>query len=637
MASIFDQSQALGGGMSLVPDYAERQLRQRLADMQERGLLMDQRQQEQQVASAQQQQQRFAEFQEATKLAWGSGDPRAIGSVMMQFPEYQKQIKDAYDMQDGVKRQSDLQQLSGIFAALHRGRPDVAAASLKRRIESDRAAGQDTAEDQQILDEIESGDPDRIKAAMGMAGFQLSSITGPEKFASTVESLGLKPELRNQQPGEETSIIDPLTGDSRVIAKSEFVKDAEGNIYRRSDLEGGGQASGGAADGSFDTFHRNFLAPVEGGYAASDGRSGAPVNFGVNQKANPDLDVKNLTPEQAKTIMRDRYWKRSGADKMPPRLAEVHMDTAVNMGVGAAAKLLKQAGGNVERYLDLREKRYREIGGPDLTNWLNRNERLRSYVTGGGGSQRVEPQPVLPRKDAVPTGYRRTANGDLEAIPGGPADKPAREAPSGYRFKPNGDLEAIPGGPAAQGVGGGKVVERETGLRKEFDGLPVVKRFGDIRAARGQIQTIARKGDKATAQDDIALVFSFMRMLDPGSVVREGEFATAQNAAGIPERVRNMYNQARDGQRLSPEQRRSMGQTAESLYIRERDAYNAEAERYQSMAKQYGVEPTRVARRVVPDGPQGGAPVRVRSVQEAQKLPAGTTFIGPNGKTYRKR
>jgi hypothetical protein len=35
-----------------------------------------------------------------------------------------------------------------------------------------------------------------------------------------------------------------------------------------------------------------------------------------------------------------------------------------------------------------------------------------------------------------------------------------------------------------------------------------------------------------------------MKMLDPTSVVREGEFATAQNAASIPIKIVNMYNKA---------------------------------------------------------------------------------------------
>lgn len=57
-----------------------------------------------------------------------------------------------------------------------------------------------------------------------------------------------------------------------------------------------------------------------------------------------------------------------------------------------------------------------------------------------------------PKAPTAPAGYRFTANGNLEVIPGGPAaqkDKP----PEGYQWKPGPFakpvLEAIPGGPAA--------------------------------------------------------------------------------------------------------------------------------------------------------------------------------------------
>lgn len=57
-----------------------------------------------------------------------------------------------------------------------------------------------------------------------------------------------------------------------------------------------------------------------------------------------------------------------------------------------------------------------------------------------------------PKPQAAPAGYRFTPTGDLQAIPGGPADKP-EPAPEGFRWfaKPDGSraLEPIPGGPAA--------------------------------------------------------------------------------------------------------------------------------------------------------------------------------------------
>lgn len=71
-----------------------------------------------------------------------------------------------------------------------------------------------------------------------------------------------------------------------------------------------------------------------------------------------------------------------------------------------------------------------------------------------------------------------------------------------------------------------------------------------------------------TAAGDLSLIFSYMKMLDPGSVVREGEFATAQNAAGIPTRIVNAYNNALQGTRLNPDQRKQFKSQAKALFTK---------------------------------------------------------------------
>ena len=139
----------------------------------------------------------------------------------------------------------------------------------------------------------------------------------------------------------------------------------------------------------------------------------------------------------------------------------------------------------------------------------------------------------------------------------------------------------------------------EGDLRKEFNNLPEVKDFKDVRANFQQIKTLAKPN--ATAQDDMALIFSFMKMLDPGSVVREGEFANAQNTAGVPDQIRNAYNKALNGTRLNANQRRQMAQSAAQIYTKRRETYNAKAEEYRSYAGDYGVSADRVARRYIPD------------------------------------
>jgi hypothetical protein len=144
----------------------------------------------------------------------------------------------------------------------------------------------------------------------------------------------------------------------------------------------------------FDNFYGNFLKGHEGGYTAADG-NGHPANFGINQGSNPDVDVKGLTPDKAKEILYNRYWVPSGAANLPPALAAVQADTAVNMGVAEAKQLLAQSGGDPQKYLQLRAQRYQQIAANDpskaqnLPDWLQRNKDLGSYIAG----QQTQGQP----------------------------------------------------------------------------------------------------------------------------------------------------------------------------------------------------------------------------------------------------
>lgn len=101
--------------------------------------------------------------------------------------------------------------------------------------------------------------------------------------------------------------------------------------------------------------------------------------------------------------------------------------------------------------------------------------------------------------------------------------------------------------------------EAEAKFRKEYSDQ--TKGYQEVKSA---YQRILASEDSAVG--DLSLIFGYMKMLDPGSVVREGEFATAQNAAGVPDRVLNLYNRALSGQRLNPSQRQSFKGQADKLY-----------------------------------------------------------------------
>lgn len=89
--------------------------------------------------------------------------------------------------------------------------------------------------------------------------------------------------------------------------------------------------------------------------------------------------------------------------------------------------------------------------------------------------------------------------------------------------------------------------------------------------------------------DDIALIFSFMKALDPGSTVREGEYATAKNAGSVPESVVNTYNQILSGKFLNDGQRRNFIETARKSYTGIAKEAETVASRYRTMAKDRGI------------------------------------------------
>jgi len=67
------------------------------------------------------------------------------------------------------------------------------------------------------------------------------------------------------------------------------------------------------------------------------------TKYGITKASYPNLDIKNLTLQQAKDIYRKDYWNASGCDKLQWPLCLVVFDCSVNAGVKQSLKLLKRA------------------------------------------------------------------------------------------------------------------------------------------------------------------------------------------------------------------------------------------------------------------------------------------------------
>ena len=151
------------------------------------------------------------------------------------------------------------------------------------------------------------------------------------------------------------------------------------------------------------------------------------------------------------------------------------------------------------------------------------------------------------------------------------------------RFDASGNLIASGGVDTTQNF------DNETKARKEFIGQS--KDFVQISDAYGRI--VASASDPSAA-GDLALIFNYMKVLDPGSVVRETEFATAQNAAGVPERIRAQYNKILEGERLSDATRKDFVDRATKLYEAQEAGQSKIEEQYKDLAKRNGLNPDNV-------------------------------------------
>ena len=194
------------------------------------------------------------------------------------------------------------------------------------------------------------------------------------------------------------------------------------------------------------------------------------------------------------------------------------------------------------------------------------------YIVGGGGrgAGLAAPMPApagAPGAVAAPT------------VPGAAPRAPA--APAAGAAAPTGPQPIIPGT--------GKAFGNEKDLRSEFTAQ--AKPFVELAQAYQKIETAAKNN---TSAGDIALIYGFMKVLDPGSVVREGEFATAANAGGVADSVRNMYNRALNGQRIGENIRNDFLGQARNIIESQRVLSDDMIERYKNVAQNYKLDPNQV-------------------------------------------
>jgi hypothetical protein len=139
-------------------------------------------------------------------------------------------------------------------------------------------------------------------------------------------------------------------------------------------------------------------------------------------------------------------------------------------------------------------------------------------------------------------------------------------------------------------TGGQKGFDNEMSLKKSFAAEPVYKAYGEMQSAYGQINDSLKAASPA---GDLAAATKFMKLLDPGSVVRESELGMAMAASGALDRATNYAQLRISGEKLTPTQREDFAKLSRELFSTATTAYNSKRGEFEQMGSAYGLDANR--------------------------------------------
>ncbi|MGE7205773.1 hypothetical protein ACQKJZ_08845 [Sphingomonas sp. NPDC019816] len=121
-------------------------------------------------------------------LAAYQAQPTSKGAVSLitNYPELAEPVKEAWKLQSDLAQRQHLSSLSQVRYALANGRADLAEQVARRHIDASKNSGMPADDDEAMIETI------RTNPAAALANIDglIAAITGPEKYADTVKSLG---------------------------------------------------------------------------------------------------------------------------------------------------------------------------------------------------------------------------------------------------------------------------------------------------------------------------------------------------------------------------------------------------------------------------------------------------------------
>lgn len=174
---------------------------------------------------------------------------------------------------------------------------------------------------------------------------------------------------------------------------------------------------------------------------------------------------------------------------------------------------------------------------------------------------------------------------------------------------------------------GQKGLDNEMKFSAAFKGEPIYKAHQEVQSAHSQITQALKLQSPA---GDLAGATKMMKILDPGSVVRESELGMAMAASGAMDRLTNYSDRILKGTKLTPTQRKDFQNLANNLHDESVKQYNGKRTEYHGFAGKYGLDSD-----ILLGKPAAGAPTPASNPlpdnASAKNLTKGTSYELPNG------
>jgi len=250
------------------------------------------------LQAAQAKQQQAQQYQIDVANALKTHD---FAGLYAKYPDQQKELQAAHDALDEPTKRATERDLFAVSSYIKNGATDSAKSLLQKRIDADKAAGQDASDDQQMLDALNNGDPAHVKAAADMA---LYAILPEDKRAEVFAKSGEKNHVIN--PGG--ALVDDLGNELyRAVDKPERpvevpIYDNDGHrigtqlVPVGGQTRGGGPASSGGAPVAGRTTGGWTPRARNGGDNPDDAVDNKIVGVAKALGLDPDADISTIPP-----------------------------------------------------------------------------------------------------------------------------------------------------------------------------------------------------------------------------------------------------------------------------------------------------------------------------------------------------